>query len=115
MLSNKDVVIYMIVDNGLTLFHISHAMQVPCDSSTRGVQNCRYPSKLDKRPSMVSWSPFFLPHYISSHESPGRSATAQNVFFFTLEYKIEQEKQTSTKIKTKHSFWVCSSALHFEV
>jgi hypothetical protein len=27
----------VIVDNGLTSFHISHVMQVPCDSSTRGV------------------------------------------------------------------------------
>ena len=39
-------------DNGLVIFHISHAMQVPCDSRyTRGVQDRRYSSKRDKRPS----------------------------------------------------------------
>jgi len=37
MLSNKDRVISMIADNGLTSFHVSHAMQGPCDPSTRGV------------------------------------------------------------------------------
>ena len=37
MLSNKDGVIKVITDNGLVLFHTSHAMQVPCDPSTRGV------------------------------------------------------------------------------
>jgi hypothetical protein len=37
MLSNKDGVIKVMTDNGLVLLHTSHAMQVPCDSRTRGV------------------------------------------------------------------------------
>jgi hypothetical protein len=37
MFSNKDGVIKVMTDNGLVLFHISHAMQVPCDSRIRGV------------------------------------------------------------------------------
>ena len=54
MLSNKDGVIKVMTDNGLVLFHT-----IPCDASTlrlsytRGVQDRRYPSKRDKRSSMV--------------------------------------------------------------
>ncbi len=35
MLSSKDGVVHIIADKGLTSFHISDAMHVPCDSSTR--------------------------------------------------------------------------------
>ena len=57
MLSNKDGVIKVMTDNGLVLKSLLISY-IPCDASTlrfsytRGVQDRRYSSKRDKRPSM---------------------------------------------------------------
>ena len=61
MLSNNDGVIKMMTDNGLVLFHTSHAMQVPCDSRTRGVYR-RLAFCMNARVSGFSMLTFRKPH-----------------------------------------------------